>query len=149
MIEFTIETEIGRPPATVFAYVTDPGKLPSWQTNTVSAVQEGEGPLRKGTRLREVHRAPGGKEIASLVEVSELEPDRLFALRMVEGPLPIHGRITLEPIGAGTRMLFTVHGRPTGVMRLLQPVLRRSIRRQFEQHCATLKSILEGEAQSA
>jgi len=38
-------------------------------------------------RLREVHRAPGGKQLASLVEVFEYEPDRVFALRMLEGAL--------------------------------------------------------------
>lgn len=143
MIEFTVETEIARAPAEVFAYVTDPAKLPSWQTNTVSVEQESEGPLRLGTRLREVHEGPRGRQIESLVEVSELEPDRLFALRMIEGPLPIHGRIALEPTGAGTRMRFTVHGQPRGPMRLLQPVLRRALKRQFEQHCATLKNVLE------
>ena len=145
MIEFTIETEIARPTAEVFAYITDPAKLPTWQTNTVSAVQEGEGPLRVGTRLREVHRGPGGKELASLVEVSELEPDRLFALRMLEGPLPIHGRIALDPPGQhGTRMRFTVHGQPSGAMRLAQPLLRIALKRQFAAHCATLKRVLEG-----
>jgi uncharacterized protein YndB with AHSA1/START domain len=115
MIELTIKTEIARPAAEVFAYVTDPAKLPSWQTNTVSAVQEGEGPLRVGTRLREVHRGPGGKELASLVEVSELEPDRIFALRMLEGLLRIHGRIVLDPVGERrTRMRFTVQGSRAG-----------------------------------
>ena len=114
MIRFTINTDIDRPVGDVFAYVTDPEKLPTWQTNTVSVAQEGDGPLRVGTRLREVHRGPGGKELPSLVEVSELEPDRTFALRMIEGPLPIHGRIELEPTGSGTRMAFTAHGEPTG-----------------------------------
>lgn len=55
------------------------------RTNTISAEPLGEGPLRLGSRLREVHRGPGGKELESLVEVSEFEPDRLFALHMVEG----------------------------------------------------------------
>ena len=85
MIEFAIETEIERPVADVFAYATDPGRLATWQTNTVSAVQEGVGPLGLGTRLREVHRA-GGKELESLVEVSEYEHHRVFALHVVEGP---------------------------------------------------------------
>jgi uncharacterized protein YndB with AHSA1/START domain len=143
MIEFTVETEIDRPVTEVFAYVTDPAKLPTWQTNTVSVVQEGDGPLRIGTRLREVHRAPGGRELVSLVEVSELEPERVFALRMVEGQLPIHGRIALEPVAGGTRMRFTVHGQPRGALRLAQPLLRRALRRQFAEHCATLKRVLE------
>jgi uncharacterized protein YndB with AHSA1/START domain len=57
MIEVTVETEIARPPAQVFAYVTDPSKLATWQTNTVSAVAEPDGPVAPGTRFREEHRA--------------------------------------------------------------------------------------------
>ena len=144
MIRFTITTDIDCPVGDVFAYVTDPQKLPTWQTNTVSVVQEGDGPVRVGTRLREVHRGPGGKELPSLVEVSELDPGRTFALRMLEGPLPIDGRIELAPAGAGTRMAFTAHGEPTGLMRVAQPLLRIALKRQFAQHCANLKDVMEG-----
>jgi len=144
MIEFSVETEIARAPEEVFAYVTDPAKLPTWQTNTVSVTQEGDGPLGLGTRLREVHSAPGGKQLESLVEVSEFDPPRVFALRMLEGPLPIDGRITLEPfVGGGTRMTFACNGRPSGAMRLASPLLKRTIKRQFAEHCANLKRVLE------
>jgi uncharacterized protein YndB with AHSA1/START domain len=146
MIEFTIETEIERAASEVFAYVTDPDKLHTWQTNTVSAVQEGDGPFGLGTRIREVHRAPGGKQLASLVEVSEYEPDRVFGLRMVEGSLPIHARISLEPTtDGGTEMSFTAHGRLEGPIRLLQPVLARTLRKQFAADTATLKRMMESE----
>jgi uncharacterized protein YndB with AHSA1/START domain len=143
MIEFTIHTDIDRPVGDVFAYVTDPEKLPTWQTNTVSVTQERPGPLRVGTRLHEVHRGPGGRELASLVEVAELEPDRAFALRMLEGPLPIHARIALEPTDEGTRMAFTAHGSPRGAMRLAQPLLKIAVQRQFASHCAALKRVME------
>jgi hypothetical protein len=86
--------------ADVFAYVTDPAELPSWQMNTVSAVPDGGEPVGLGTRLREVHRGAGGKELESLVEVSEFE-------------------------------------------RLAQPILRIALKRQFEDHCKTLKRVLE------
>ena len=146
MIEFTVKERIGRPPSEVFAYVADPAKLPTWQTNTVSVEQEGDGPVGLGTRLREVHSGPGGREVASLVEISEFEPDSVFALRMVESPLPVHGRIELRPDpDGGTELSFRVHGQPTGAMRLLQPVLRIGLRRQFEAHCANLKEVLEDE----
>jgi uncharacterized protein YndB with AHSA1/START domain len=52
MIQFTVETEIARPPSEVVAYVADPAKLASWQTSTVLAVAEGDGPLGLGTRVR-------------------------------------------------------------------------------------------------
>ena len=143
MIEFTIETEIARPPEEVFAFATDPALLPRWQTNTVSALPLDDGPLRVGSRIREVHRAPGGKEMESVVEVEELRPGHVFALRMVEGALPLDARLTFESVAAGTRLHFRVHGQPTGIARLAQPLLRSTLRRQFERNCAELKRQLE------
>lgn len=143
MIDFTVETRIERPPGDVFAFATDPALLPRWQANTVSAVPEEDGPLGVGARIREVHRAPGGKEAASVVEVAELEPDRLFALHVVEGALPLDARLSFEPDGAGTRFRFRVHGQPRGAARLAQPLLRRVLRRQFGQDCERLKHELE------
>jgi hypothetical protein len=105
---------------------------------------EGDSPLGVGTRIREVHRAPGGKELASRVEVSEYEPNRIFALHMLEGPLPLDAQIVFESTEQGTQIRFRVHGQPTGPMRIAQPLLRRSLRRQFARDCATLKRLLEG-----
>jgi uncharacterized protein YndB with AHSA1/START domain len=143
MIKFTVATEIARPATEVFAYVTDPAKLATWQTNTISAVPEDNQPFGLGTRLREVHRAPGGKQLASLVEVSEYEPDRVFAMRMLEGALPIHARITFEPTELGTRMQLDAYGQPSGPIRLAQPLLRLTLKRQFAGCCAALKQVLE------
>ncbi len=110
MIDFTIDTQIERRPEEVFDYVTDPGKLDTWQTNTVSAVREDAGPMRVGSRLREVHKAPGGKELPSLVEVTEFDRPRAFGLKVVEGSLPVDLDIGLEPGGGGTLMRFRGHG---------------------------------------
>jgi uncharacterized protein YndB with AHSA1/START domain len=143
VIDFVVETEIARAPAEVFAYVTDPTKLASWQTNTVSAVPEQDGPIKLGSRIREVHRMPGGRAMNSLVDVVEFEQDRVFGMRIVEGP-PIHGRITFEPAEGGTRFRFRVYGDPPGAMRLFEPLLARMLRRNFTAYCARLKQVLEG-----
>jgi uncharacterized protein YndB with AHSA1/START domain len=143
MIVFTVGTEIARPPAEVFAYVTDPAKLATWQTNTISAVPENDQPFGLGTRVREVHRAPGGKQLASLVEVSEYEPDSVLALRMLEGALLLHARITFESTKLGTRVQLDAHGQPSGPMRLAQPLIRLTLKRQFAGYCTTLKQVLE------
>ena len=145
MFDFTTETEIERTPGEVFAYVTDPTKLATWQTNTVSAVPETDGPLRMGSRIREVHRAPGGKKIEELVEVAEYEPDRVLGLRNIEGP-PIGGRITLEQTERGTRFRFRVYGQPTGATRLAEPLLSLILRWNFRRFCTTLKRVLEDAA---
>ena len=149
MIDFTVKTSIDRPADEVFAYVTDPGTLPSWQTNTVSSTLETPGPIGVGSRLREVHTGPGGKEFPSLVEVAEYVPGRRFALRVVEGT-PVHADMTFDPAAnGGTDVSFRVHGRLTGAMRLAEPFLGRMLRKQFTEQCATLKRVLEQRAAAA
>ena len=141
MIDFTLETHLDRSPTEVFDYITDPTRLPEWQTNTVSSVPEGDGPLGVGTRLREVHRAPGGKELPSVVEVSEYEPGSAFGLRVIEGT-PVHLRITLEPAEHGTQLRFRAFGQLTGATRFVQPLLARVLKRQFAGQLATLQTRL-------
>jgi uncharacterized protein YndB with AHSA1/START domain len=149
MIDFTVEVDIRRPVHHVFVYSTDPDRLPTWQTNTVSSIPEGDGVIGVGTRLREIHRGPGGKEFASLVEVTEYEPNRAFALHVIEGT-PVDARITYEPTATdGTRMRFRAFGKLTGPMRLAQPVLGRMLKRQFTAQLATLKRVLEAEPAAA
>jgi len=82
-------------------------------------------------------------QLVSLVEVSEYEPGRVLAMRVLKGALPIHARITFEPTELGTRVQFDAHGEPNGPMRLAQPLLRLSLKRQFAGYCATLKQVLE------
>ncbi len=146
MIDFTIETEIARAPHEVFAFASDPARLAEWQATTVSAEVECGGAMGFGARLREVHRAPGGRELPSVVEVSVWEPDRRFALHVVEGSLPVDADLVFEPLrdGSATRLRFRVHGRLRGPMRLLQPLLALGLRRQFAADCATLRRRLEG-----
>ena len=148
MIDFTVETRIARPVRDVFAYATDPDHLSTWQTNTVSSQRVDDGPYGVGSRLREVHRAPGGKELESVVEVVEYTPDRVFALEVKEGT-PIHAHLTFEPAGGGTRMRFRAHGRLSGPTRIMEPLFARMLRKQFAQHVATLKQVLEGAAVTA
>jgi ligand-binding SRPBCC domain-containing protein len=143
MIEFDVKTTIDRPVAEVYAYVTDPSKLATWQTNTISVESLDPGPLAVGSRLREVHSGPGGREIASVVEVAVLDRDRRFVLKMIDGPLPVDADITFTAAGDGALMNFGVSGRPRGAMRLLQPLLARALRRQFRQHGEELKRVLE------
>jgi hypothetical protein len=62
---------------------------------------------------------------------------------MVESAVPLHARLTFEPSDGGTPLAFRTYGQLTGAMRVLQPVLRRPLRRQFAEHCDTLKRVLE------
>ena len=65
-------------------------------------------------------------------------------MRIIEG-LPVDGQITFEPIDTGTRFRFRVYSQPTGMLRLVQPLMRAMLKWQFEQHCTNLKAVLESE----
>ena len=84
-----------------------------------------------------------GRHMESTVEVVEIDPLRVFALQVVDGPLPVDGRWTFEPSPAGTRVRFMGEGRVRGPMRLAEPLLRRVLDRQFRGHHARLKHVLE------
>jgi uncharacterized membrane protein len=147
MIKFHIPIEIERPLHEVFGYVTDPEKLSSWQTNTVSVAMEGGEAFGLGARIRETHRAPGGRELHSVVEISQYEPDRRVELRIVEGPLPVDGLFVFTPSEAGaTRVELFGTGRPSGAMRLATPLLKLAVRRQFRDNLRALKRLMEGGA---
>jgi hypothetical protein len=63
----------------------------------------------------------------------------------VEGT-PVHARMTFEPTQDGTLLRFAAHGRLRGPLRLAQPLLQRTLKRQFSRDCARLKRVLEGPA---
>jgi uncharacterized protein YndB with AHSA1/START domain len=139
---FAIETPIARPPAEVFDVVTDLDRLHEWQPMIVAVDQLDDGPLHTGSRLREV-RELRGRRLEQTVEVAAFEPGRHFALRVLEGPLPVDGDLRFEPEGNGTRLRLVATGRPHGAQRLLAPLLRVGLRREFRKQYAALREVVE------
>jgi uncharacterized protein YndB with AHSA1/START domain len=135
-IEHTIE--IARPPQAVFDYLTDPERLPEWQTSTVEVRRERSGPLEVGERFHEVHAAMGRK-LESTVEVAESTPPSVFALKILDGAMPLDGRWTFEPITDGTRVHFVGEANVGGLKKLARPLLAR----QFRGYHQLLKRQLE------
>jgi uncharacterized protein YndB with AHSA1/START domain len=134
---------IARPPSAVFDYLADPSKLADWQTSKTSVEKLTDGPPRLGTRVRERTKGPGGREFEQVVELAEFDPPRRLRVHVIEGPYPVDGSWSLEAADAGTRVSFTAEGELNGAMRLLGPVARRMIARQFAAHHERLRANLE------
>lgn len=143
MIRFELAVVVARPVGEVYAYVTDPANLAEWQPNLVSVTTMTAGPVQEGTRFKEVRRGPFGREVEAVVEVSAYEENRRFDLRIVSGPLPVHGSNEFSALDGETRIDFVAHGELSGPLRLVQPILTRMLRRQFEAHYARLKRAIE------
>jgi uncharacterized protein YndB with AHSA1/START domain len=130
--------EIARPPQEVFDFLTDPERLPEWQTSTVEVRRERSGPLEPGERFKEVHAAMG-RRLESTVEVAEITPPSAFALKILDGAMPLDGRWTFEPAGGGTRVHFVGEADVRGPKKLARPLLAR----QFRGYHRLLKQRLE------
>jgi uncharacterized protein YndB with AHSA1/START domain len=99
----TQQIEIARSPQDVFAYLTDPSKLATWQ-DAEDVEQLTDGALGVGTRLREVHNVFGRRRV-EITEFVVYEPGERFEIRMIHGP-PRDGRWDFEPSPTGTRLTF-------------------------------------------
>jgi len=132
---------IGRPVAEVFAYVSEPANLPSWQP-AVAEVRRPEGELAAGSSFGET-RTFVGKRFETTVEVVELEPDRSFAIRVVGGPVPISVRHSFEPADGGTRVTISGEVELRGALRVAGALMAKAAAHDAGASLARLKALLE------
>jgi uncharacterized protein YndB with AHSA1/START domain len=131
---------IARPPDAVFAYMTDPTKLSTWQ-DAEEVTQLTPGPVGAGTRFREVHKAMGRRR-TEITEVVVFEPGRRFEIRVDDGP-PVDGRWDFEHIDEGTRLTFTPLVRLRGPLKPAAPLMAFATVLVFTRFHRRLKRALE------
>jgi carbon monoxide dehydrogenase subunit G len=142
MVRVEHVVEIARPPADVFAFLTDPSNLPRWQESCVAAQAEHGQPISSGTRIAERRRFLG-QEARTLMEVVELEPHVVYELESVEGPFPLTVRHELEECAGGTRVRVVAEADPGRLLRLASRMVDRAVREATRKDFAKLKALLE------
>lgn len=145
MTEVSYSVVIDRPVDEVFAYAGDPVNDPAWTSVIIASEVTSEGPLAKGSTLRQVMRFLG-KRIDTRCEVTEYEPGRRLAFTMLaDGPNGEHER-TFESVDASTRVSLRTRGETAGVFKLADPLVQRIGQRQMATDLANLKDLLEAGA---
>lgn len=140
MFRYRRTIDIARPPADVFAFLTDLDNLARWQPTIRDVRWEGE--LGEGSEFEET-RELLGRRARSRLEVTAFEAPREFSIRVVEGPVPLTVRHLLEPVNGGTRLTLEAEGEPGGLMRLAAPLAERAAARQAGQDLERLKRLIE------
>jgi hypothetical protein len=141
MIQYDVSIHLIRPVEEVFAFLTDTSKQPSWQSDLIKCEQLSDGPMHVGTCIREVRRL-GRRPTAYEAEVIDYEPNKRFALQVMTG---IHAQpsYTFAVEDGGTRLRYQFVMCANGMMRLLEPLIARSMRKQSVSDFGRLKGILE------
>jgi uncharacterized membrane protein len=141
-VRFSLEVEVGRPPADVYAFLADPSNLPRWQ-DEVHEVRGATGkPLGSGASFTEV-RSFMGKQIESTLEVAAAEPEHEFSLRSLSGPVRFSLRHLLERSAVGTRVRLEGEADPGKLFGLAGPLLRKAAERRTRSDLERLKRVLE------
>ena len=145
MTSIVASTEISRAPEDVFAYVTDPTRLPEWQESVIKA-ESSQTPARVGTRAR-VTRRVGRRELTQSAELADLTPPTRWVVRGLDGP--VRGNVTgrIEPLDDGTRSRVTIELELEGhgIGKLLLPLfVQRKAQEEMPRNMQRLKEQLEG-----
>lgn len=133
---------IDRPIDEVFRFVHEPRNDASWQTTLIESTQLDEGPLGVGTQLRERRRFLG-IQVEMTKEITEYEPSRKSAFKMVAGGAPMSGAYELEPVEGATRLTATGYVEPRGFFKMAEPLFTSMAGRELEASLGHLKELLE------
>lgn len=140
-------TDVARPPAEVFAYVTDPSRFGEWQAGVVSGHIEADVPPGVGSKCI-MTRMIGGSERTSTSEITEISRPRTWAIRGIDGPIRANVQVTVEPRGDGHQSHVTIQldFQGHGIGKMLLPMVVRQARKEAPQSCQKLKTRLESGA---
>ena len=85
MIQHEVTLHLNRPIDQVFAFLVDTSKLSTWQSNLIKSEPLTEGPLRTGSRFREIRRI-NNKEEEIEAEITALELNKRLETKTVTKP---------------------------------------------------------------
>ena len=142
VVRFELSVEIAKPVHEVWEYLIEPENVPEWQASAVSSHQLSDGPIGVGTHLQDERRFLG-RRARSEVEVTEFEPERLFTLHGISGPVRFTVRHRLERLGDGTQLHVEAEADPAGISRLMRPVVEHAAAHEIRKDFDRLKERLE------
>jgi uncharacterized membrane protein len=134
---------IHRPPEDIAQIFLDAEKAPLWNTGLERFEVLTAAPGLAGSRAR-LHFVQGGRRYVMEDELMEVEPGRRYRSQVSGDMLEAEIETVLAPTDSGT--LVTVHWTGSGrgvVLRLLLPLMRRSLARQISVDLAKLKQLAE------
>jgi uncharacterized protein YndB with AHSA1/START domain len=136
---------IDRPPEAVAAVLIDADKAVLWNTDLQEFEVLAEKPGLVGSKAR-LHYVQDGKPYVMEDELLEVEPNRRYLSRVTGDALEAEVETRLVPENEGTKVTirWSGAGKPL-LLRLLLPLMRRSIARGVQTDLAKLKAVVEAD----
>jgi Polyketide cyclase / dehydrase and lipid transport len=142
MFTSRVEVLVSRPQEDVFTFIEDARNRPRWDESVISEELTSPEPIGVGTTVRTRLRSMG-REYEYTWKVVEHDPPNRMTIESTSGPFPTTLVYQLGVHEGQTSLKFSVTGRPTGPLRLLQPMIARKTQANLELGFGRLKRVLE------
>ena len=133
---------VARPQQDVFDYLAEGTHNREWRAGVleISRTSAADG---QGATYRQVLAGPGGRRIDGDYQVTVFDPPRRLEFQVTAGPARPAGVFELSSdADRSTRVRFSLDLDPAGLMKLMTPMITRTMRREVAQ-LDNLKAILE------
>ncbi len=141
MIQHEVTLHINHPVDKVFAFLSDAKNLHTWQSNLIENQQLTEGTVRVGTQFREVRRT-GPRQSEIRAEITAYDVNKRFATKTLTKP-QVTVDYALESEAGGTRLNYKFVMVTSGIMRLLEPLIAGSMKKDNDLDFQKFKLLLE------
>jgi carbon monoxide dehydrogenase subunit G len=139
VIESRAGTDIEAPMERVFDYVADARNEPNWLPGARTVEKVTPGAVGLATRFDGTYARAGR---VSIELVAFERPSRL-TFRARSRIVHFDDEIELIEVDGATRLNARMSAQPQGLMRLMSPMMARTMRKQFEGNWRYLKAALE------
>jgi uncharacterized protein YndB with AHSA1/START domain len=142
MYTVTEAVTIARSPEEVFDYLTDGRNRPEWDVTVISERLTSPEPVRAGSTIHTRMRMMG-REVDFDWRVIEFEPPLRMAIVSTAGLLPTSLTIDFSTSGSLCHVRATIDGRPTGMLRIVEPMIVETVRSTLADGLARARALLE------
>lgn len=126
----------------VFDYLAEGTHNREWRAGVLEIARTSE-TAGEGATYRQVLAGPGGRRIDGDYRITVFDPPARLAFQVTAGPARPAGVFELsETDGPSTRVRFALDVTPSGLMKLMTPMITRQMQREVAR-LENLKSILE------
>lgn len=124
---------IGRSAEDVFDFLADGANNPRWRAGVVE-IHRTSDTAEAGATYRQVLRGPGGRKISGNYRVTTYDRPGRLDFQVTTGPARPSGTFELTADGpTSTIVTFRLTVKPTGISRLLTPMIARQLRIETRQ----------------
>ena len=140
-----LEIEINRPPAQVFPWLTEGGKLKQWVTGLTDVTQLTPGPEQVGTKVRYTVVDNGQKASIDLT-ITAFEPNKALGVRVETDAFVNDVRYELSEHDGKTRLESTgVAKYKIWLAKLLEPLITPDVQKSLQDDAGKLKRLVEAQ----